>query len=117
MAVVKQMSGVPATDVSQGTDVVGVVKRVLIGARDGAPTFAMRLFTLAPRGHTPAHSHPFEHGVIVLSGEGTALTAGGSVSLRQGSVVFMPPGEHHQFRNTGAKPLELVCVVPVAAEQ
>ncbi|HAZ27062.1 TPA: hypothetical protein DCY65_01915 [Candidatus Acetothermia bacterium] len=115
MAAVKQISEVPAT-VSQGTGVVGVVKRVLIGPRDGAPTFAMRQFTLAPTGHTSAHSHPFEHGVIVLSGEGAVLTSSGPVPLRQGSVVFMPPGEHHQFRNTGSSPLELLCVVPVQVE-
>lgn len=117
MASVTQMSEVPAADVSQGTDVVGVVKRVLIGPRDGAPTFAVRLFSLAPGGHTLAHSHPFEHGVIVLAGEGTALTAAGPAPLRQGSVVFMPPGEHHQFRNTGSTPLDLLCVVPVHVEK
>jgi quercetin dioxygenase-like cupin family protein len=117
MAVVKRMSEVPGVDVSQGADVVGVVKRVLIGARDGAPTFAVRLFTLAPGGHSPAHSHPFEHGVIVLTGEGSVLTAGGPVALRPGTVVFMPPGEHHQFQNTGTKPLEFLCVVPVDVEK
>lgn len=116
MAVVKQMSEVPATDVSQGADVVGVVKRVLIGPRDGAPTFAVRLFTLAPSGHTPAHSHPFEHGVIVLRGEGAVQTPNGPMAIGEGSVVFVPPGEHHQFRNTGTVPLEFLCVVPVAVE-
>lgn len=116
MVIVKQMSEVRGVDMSGSADIVGVLKRVLIGPSDGAPTFAVRLFTLAPGGHTPAHIHPFEHGVVVLRGRGTVITADGPVELSGQSVVFVPPGEHHQFRNTGETPLEFLCVVPVRYE-
>jgi len=116
MVIVKRMSEVRGNDMSSGSDVVGVLKRVLIGPSDGAPTFAVRLFTLAPNGHTPAHSHPFEHGVVVLRGQGTVLTTDGPIPIQGGSVVFVPPGDDHQFRNTGAEPLEFLCVVPVRYE-
>ncbi len=115
MIVVKQVSEVLGRDVSDGREIVGVTKRVLIGPGDGAPTFAVRQFTLAPGGHTPAHRHPFEHGVVVLRGQGTVLTPGGPVGIEAGSVVFVPPGEHHQFR-AGEAGLEFLCVVPVEAE-
>ncbi len=116
MVIVKEMSEVPAVDVSHGTEVVGAVKRVLIGPADHAPTFAVRLFTLAPGGHSPFHSHPFEHGVIVLHGTGTVLTATGLCPIGEGSVVFVPPDERHQFRNAGAVPLQFLCIVPVGVE-
>lgn len=112
----KRMSAVQGKEVSDGKDVVGVTKRVLIGPADAAPTFAVRLFTLAPGGHTPAHCHPFEHGVVVLRGRGTVLTSAGLVGIEAGSVVFVPPGEHHQFRAGEGDPLEFLCVVPAAAE-
>ena len=116
MVIVKRMSEVQDIDMSSGSDVVGVLKRVLIGPSDGAPTFAVRLFTLSPGGHTPAHTHPFEHGVVVLRGRGSVLTPTGPVEIGERSVVFVPPGEHHQFRNTGDAPLEFLCVVPVKYE-
>ncbi len=116
MAIVKRLAEVPPRDMSNGTDVVGVLKRVLIGPADGAPTFAVRLFTLAPGGNTPAHTHPFEHGVVVLRGTGTVLTPNGRVPIGEGTTVFVPPGEHHQFQNTGPGPLEFLCVIPVGYE-
>ncbi len=116
MAVVRKMDEVAERDVSNGREVVGVGKRVLIGPAEQAPTFAVRLFTLAPGGHTPAHAHPFEHGVIVLAGRGEVHTAQGPQPLEPGTVVYVPPGEHHQFRNTGSDPLKFLCIVPVAVE-
>ena len=60
-----------------------VTIRVLIGPQDNAPTFAMRLFELAPGGHTPFHDHNFEHEVIVLDGEIAVLTTYGPKPLQK----------------------------------
>lgn len=117
MAVVKRISEVEARDISDGTEVVNVVKQVLIGPKDGAPTFAVRLFTLGARGHTPKHSHPFEHGVLVLEGEGELWTENGTHDLSPGTVVFVAPNENHQFSNTGSGPLKFICIVPVHVEE
>lgn len=117
MALVRKLEEIEAQDISNGQDVVGVTKRVLIGPRDGAPTFAVRLFSLAPGGHTPAHTHPYEHGVIVLRGRGEVLGPEGPKSIEPGSVVFVPPNEFHTFKNTGKETLEFLCIVPVAVEK
>ncbi|MCX7750807.1 MAG: cupin domain-containing protein [Candidatus Bipolaricaulota bacterium] len=117
MVTVKSMAEVPAQDVSDGREIVGVTKQVLIGPAERAPTFAVRRFTLAPGGHTPAHAHPFEHGVVVLRGKGTVLTQAGPVPIEGGSVVFVPPGEHHQFRAGDTEALEFLCIVPVQYEK
>ena len=117
MAIVKRIEEVPGVDLSDGAEVVNVIKQVLLGPADGAPTFAVRLFTLGPGGHTPNHRHPFEHGVIVLEGEGELSTPDGPRPLRAGSVALVPPDEQHQFRNTGRTAFKFLCIVPRRVEE
>lgn len=112
MVAVKQFYEIAEADISDGREVVGVTKRVLVGPADGAPTFAIRQFRIAPGGHTAYHSHPYEHGIVVMDGEGEVVTKAGVYALRSGNVVFVPPKEEHQFRNTGAVPFHLLCIVP-----
>jgi len=89
--------------------------RWLLGERDGAPNFAMRQFEVAPGGYTPRHSHPYEHEVFVLEGEGVVFEGEEPHRLATGDVIFVRPDEIHQFRNTGAVPLKFLCLVPNAA--
>ena len=89
--------------------------RWLIGQKDGAPNFAMRQFEVAPGGHTPRHLHPYEHEVFVLEGEGIVVEGETQHPLRAGDVVFVRPGEIHQFRNAGHQPLRFLCLVPNSA--
>jgi quercetin dioxygenase-like cupin family protein len=95
----------------------GVAGRVAIGRADGAANFCMRVFEIAPGGHTPLHSHPWEHEMFYHSGRGQVLVDGVPNPVEPGSVVFVPPGAEHQVRNTGAEPLVLVCLVPPAAPE
>lgn len=85
----------------------------LITDRDGAPTFAMRLFEIAPGGNTPLHQHPWEHEVFILSGEGELRGQSDAYPFRAGDAVFVPPNEQHTFVNTGQQPLQLLCMIPV----
>lgn len=113
---VRKITEVRAQDVSDGKETVGVTKRLLIDPVESPSTFAVRLFTLAPGGHTAFHSHPFEHGVVVLKGRGEVMSAQGAKPLESGRVVFVAPDELHQFRNVGDEPLEFLCVVPARVE-
>ena len=90
----------------------GCAVRWLVDETDGAPNFAMRQFEVAPGGYTPRHSHPYEHEVFVLDGQGEILEDETPRPLRPGTVVFVAPDEIHQFRNTGATPLKFLCFVP-----
>ncbi|QDU34209.1 L-ectoine synthase [Poriferisphaera corsica] len=97
--------------------VKGVTMQLMIGREDGAPNFAMRLFTVEANGHTPLHSHNYEHEVMVVSGEGqvTGGVDGGTIRpIKGGDVIFMPANETHQFRNTGSGELKFMCLVPVS---
>jgi quercetin dioxygenase-like cupin family protein len=94
---------------------VGCQMRRLLGPEDGTPTFAMRQFEVAPGGHTPRHSHPYEHEVFVLEGAGVVVEGEREHPLAAGDVIFVVPGEIHQFRNTGQQPLKFLCLVPNSA--
>jgi quercetin dioxygenase-like cupin family protein len=86
--------------------------RCLIGPEDQAPSFSMRQFEIAPDGHTPQHSHAHEHEVFVLEGSGTVLEGQREHPLRAGTVVYVPPNQPHQFRNTGPGALRFLCLIP-----
>ena len=91
---------------------VGCRMRCLIGEADAAPSFTMRQFEVAPGGHTPKHTHGFEHEVFVLEGTGVVLEGNVERPVKTGTVVFVAPNEPHQFRNTGATPLKFLCLIP-----
>ena len=98
--------------------------RWLLGEKDGTPSFAMRQFEVAPGGYTPRHSHPYEHEVFVLEGEGVVFEGDEPHRLAPGDVVLVRPNEVHQFRNTSAtEAFGFLCIVdavrdrPVLVEQ
>lgn len=91
---------------------VGCRVRWLVDDKQGAPNFAMRQFEVEPGGHTPKHSHPYEHEVFVLEGAGVVLEGDREHHLQAGDAVLVLPDEVHQFRNTGTTPLKFLCMVP-----
>ncbi len=86
--------------------------RVLISEADGAPNFIMRRFTIEPGGHTPYHTHPWEHEVYVLSGTGRVRSGETDYELSAGTVVLVLPDEEHNFSNTGSEHLDFLCIIP-----
>lgn len=98
-----------------GVDMAGasdVTMAVMVGRADGAPNFAMRQFVVEPGGHTPRHSHDYEHEVFVVSGAGTVLLEGQERPVRAGDVIYVPADEEHQFK-AGGESLRFLCLVPV----
>jgi quercetin dioxygenase-like cupin family protein len=95
----------------------GVAARVVIGKGDGAGNFYMRVFEIAPGGHTPRHAHEWEHEMFIHAGEGEVYGNGQWQPLRPGKVVFIPGNEEHQLRNKGKEPLVVVCLVPGSAPE
>lgn len=85
----------------------------IITAREGAPTFAMRRFTVEPGGHTAFHRHPWEHEVYVLGGQGTLRLDGDAVDLQAGDAALVLPDELHSFECSGEEPLVFLCMIPV----
>jgi quercetin dioxygenase-like cupin family protein len=95
------------------TEAEGVSIRVVIGAKEKAPNFVMRVFDVEPGASSPRHTHDWEHEVFVLAGKGKVYGGGREVALEPGHTVFVPPMEEHQFTNTGDEVLRFVCLIPL----
>ena len=91
----------------------GVKVRWLISDKDKAPNFAMRMFEVAPEGYSPLHTHKWEHEVFILEGEGVATDGEKECKIKKGTVVYVPPEEKHQFKNTGSDTLRFLCLIPI----
>ncbi len=90
-----------------------VTMRMMVGRADGAPNFAMRHFTVEAGGHSPRHSHDYEHEVYVVSGTARVEQDSEFQELGPGDVVYIRPKAVHQFTNTGDGPFAFLCLVPV----
>jgi len=86
----------------------------LLTQAQNAPNFAMRLFEIEPGGHTPQHSHPWEHEIYVLEGEGE-IRSQATTLFKTNDALLVPPNTLHQFYNSGEKPLRFLCLIPNSA--
>lgn len=93
-------------------DTEGVEMQVLIGKEEGSPTCIMRRFKVAAGGHSPHHSHDYEHVVFVVSGEGTLFASDKEHRLAAGTSLLVEPNEIHQFRADQGSELQFLCIIP-----
>jgi len=112
-----QLKDVPKARI-ESDELLGVSKQVPVGVADGSPTMSLRVFTVEPGGHTPYHSHPWEHINYILQGSGVMVDeAGTEYPISAGNFAFIAPDEKHQFRNNAADgDLQFICLVPTERE-
>ena len=91
-----------------------VLKQLPIGSADGAPNFSFRVFTLEPDGHTPHHTHPFEHLNYIISGSGAIVDeSGNETPVKAGNFALVPADEKHQYKNSSkTENMVMICAVP-----
>ncbi len=91
----------------------GVTMKILIGPEDGSNNIILRYFKVLPGGHTPRHSHNYEHLVKIERGRGLAIGERGEQhEVGVGQSVFVEPNRVHQFRNPFSEPFEFICIIP-----
>jgi quercetin dioxygenase-like cupin family protein len=90
----------------------GLSKAVLIGEEHGAPTLAIRRFTLAPGATVPKHTNEIEHEQYVLAGEYVVGIEGEEHTVSAGDALHIPAGAVHWYRNEGDAEGEFLCAVP-----
>ncbi len=95
----------------------GITARVAIGKANGASNFCMRVFEISPGGHTPKHTHAWEHEIFVHSGTGEIFGNQEWNSFKTGDVVLVPGNEEHQIKNSGSETLTFICLVPSSAPE
>ena len=74
----------------------------VIGEKESAPNFCMRVIRFEQGGQSPRHSHDYEHEMYVINGSGTAEVNGETISLKQGDIIYVPPNTNHCFRTIEA---------------
>ena len=84
----------------------GMKLRTVIGEKDGAPNFYMRVISFEANAVSPNHSHPWEHEAFIIGGTGTVEVDRETMNLKPGDVVYIPPNAHHHFRAT--EPMEML---------
>jgi quercetin dioxygenase-like cupin family protein len=91
-----------------------VLKQVPISKDHHAPNFSFRVFTILPNGHTPYHTHPFEHMNYVIEGEGAIVTESGEEKpVKKGDFALILPDEKHRYKNTSStEAFVMICAVP-----
>ncbi|PKK85204.1 MAG: hypothetical protein CVT48_06530 [Thermoplasmata archaeon HGW-Thermoplasmata-1] len=112
---VKHQSDVKAEPIDTTPGAKNGTIQWLINTPD-AENFAMRRFVIGKGGHSPYHSHGFEHEVFVVSGKGVLVNGerdDEEIPLKSGSVVFVPGDEVHQFKNAGDDNFVFLCMVPL----
>ena len=62
-------------------------------------------------GEGPAlHRHPYDEVWIVEAGEITFTAGDQTLSGAPGTVIVVPAGEFHGFKNTGSGTLQMICI-------
>ncbi len=91
----------------------GVWIQWLIARKEGAPNYAMRLFTLEPGGKIPIHSHEWEHEIFFLEGKGMVGAGEDEKEVEAGSFAYIEPEIPHWYRNTGNENWKFLCIIPL----
>lgn len=90
----------------------GLHKGVLIAEAHGAPTFAIRRFTLDPGARVPKHTNAVEHEQFVLAGSYIVGIGNEEHEVHPGDSLLIPAGTEHWYRNESSDPGAFLCAVP-----
>lgn len=93
-----------------------VVRHTLVGRRkaapgDPGPAIELRYFQVPPQAATRLERHEHEHVVVVGEGEGHAIVGDEVRVVRRHNVVYVAPGQSHQFVNRGDVTFGFFCAV------
>jgi quercetin dioxygenase-like cupin family protein len=96
--------------------VTGTTKMVPIGKSQGWQDYTMRVFKVAPGGHTPEHQHDWEHVNYIIAGKGRLTIDGEIHEVEERDFALVPPNSRHQFENPYDEDFEFICIVPNRGE-
>jgi quercetin dioxygenase-like cupin family protein len=97
--------------------IVGDTYTILLSGKDTAEKFCLIDMFIPPGGGPGPHRHDFEESFIVLDGE-IELTFRGVKSVAQsGETINVPANAPHQFRNSSARPVRLLCLCSPAGQE
>ena len=111
----KNIKDIKQIEVS-GEGIKNVLKQVPVGPEQGWENHILRVFTVRPQGHTPRHSHDWEHINYVISGAGILEIEGQKHKLETGHFAVVPPNSVHQYSNDGDRDFVMSGMGPTQGE-
>ncbi len=86
------------------------IKVLLAPDKEGVEELTFSFALIDPGGQTDYHTHDRPELIYVVSGRGIFLCEGESYEVQGDVVLWVPAGEKHQMKNTGAETLKLATV-------
>lgn len=96
---------------------VGGTYTTLLTGADTAGRFCLIDMYIPSGGGPPPHRHDFEETFIILEGEIEPTFRGAKSVVRAGETINIPANAPHQFRNSSAKPVRLLCICSAAGQE
>lgn len=97
--------------------VVGDTYTILLTGAHTAGRFCLIDMHIPPGGGPPPHRHSFEETFTILEGELEVTCRGDKVVVQEGETVNIPANAPHQFRNSSARPVRLLCICSPAGQE
>jgi quercetin dioxygenase-like cupin family protein len=96
---------------------VGDTYTILLSGKETAGRFCLIDMHIPHGGGPPPHRHDFEETFSVLEGELEATFRGAKVLVRAGETIHIPANAPHQFRNSSAKAVRMMCICSPAGQE
>ena len=96
---------------------VGDTYTILVTGADTAGRFCVIDMHIPPGGGPPPHRHDFEETFIILEGQIATTFRGEHSVARTGETVNIPANGPHQFRNSSANPVRMLCICSPAGQE
>jgi quercetin dioxygenase-like cupin family protein len=97
--------------------VAGGTYTVTIKGEDTNGRYCLIDMHIPPGGGPPPHRHDFEETFILLDGEMEATFRGKKMTVRAGESLHIPANAPHQFHNTSASPVRMLCICAPAGQE
>ena len=94
------------------SEIKGVYIRWLVSGKDGAPTYALRLFEAEPGSFIPGHRHPWEHEIYVIDGSMKLCIEGECYNMSKDYYAYIPPNTFHEY-HIGEQGVKFLCIIPL----
>ena len=101
---------------SEGITIRWIMEKRL-GGDEYMHHFALRHFTMKPRGYyPPPHSHPWEEVMVITKGKCTVTSGGKTVEAGPEDAIYVPANEDHSFKNPYDETCEFYCIYACIGE-
>jgi mannose-6-phosphate isomerase-like protein (cupin superfamily) len=96
---------------------VGDTYTITVSGEQTNGRFCLIDMYVPPGGGPPPHRHDFEETFILLEGEMEATFRGEKLMVRAGDTLNIPANAPHQFHNTSANPVRMLCICSPAGQE